>query len=174
MTARSLSVYVDAMIDRLLLTCGLVAGPLFTAAYLTEGALRPHYRSLRHPVSSLAIGDRGWIQTVNFLVGGLLSLAFAVGLWRAGPSHWGASLVGGWAIGLLCAGIFRTDPVSGYPPGTPRPAPAQLPAGASPRSLLPGRVRGAGRGLRRVRLVGHARVGDLPTCGPVLRRSRRG
>ncbi|MEU8193019.1 DUF998 domain-containing protein [Microbispora amethystogenes] len=107
------------MLDRLLLTCGLVAGPLFTVAYLTEGALRAHYRPLRHPVSSLAIGDRGWTQTVNFMVGGLLSLAFAAGLWRAGPSLWGASLVGVWAFGLLCAGIFRTDPVSGFPPGTP-------------------------------------------------------
>ncbi|GAA0391555.1 DUF998 domain-containing protein [Microbispora corallina] len=107
------------MTDRLLLVCGLVAGPLFTVAYLVEGATRAHYKVLRHPVSSLALGDHGWTQTVNFFVGGLLSLAFAVGLWRAGPSHWGALLVGAWAIALLCAGIFRTDPVSGFPPGTP-------------------------------------------------------
>ncbi|WP_182875094.1 DUF998 domain-containing protein [Microbispora sp. H10670] len=107
------------MLDRLLLGCGLVVGPLFTVTYLVEGATRAGYRSLRHPVSSLAIGDRGWTQTTNFFVGGLLCLAFAVGLWRAGPSHWGALLVGVWAIGLLCAGFFRTDPVSGFPPGTP-------------------------------------------------------
>ena len=28
-------------------------------------------------------------------------------------------LVGVWAVGLLGAGVFVTDPVSGYPPGTP-------------------------------------------------------
>jgi hypothetical protein len=28
-------------------------------------------------------------------------------------------LVGEWALSLLGAGIFATDPVSGYPPGTP-------------------------------------------------------
>ena len=28
-------------------------------------------------------------------------------------------MVGVWAVGLLGAGLFVTDPVSGYPPGTP-------------------------------------------------------
>ncbi|WP_433177962.1 DUF998 domain-containing protein [Actinoallomurus sp. CA-150999] len=107
------------MADRILLACGVAAGPLFTAAYLLEGATRAHYKPLRHPVSSLALGDHGWTQTANFIVAGLLSLAFAAGLWRVGTSRWGSLLVGVWAIGLLCAGIFRTDPVSGYPPGTP-------------------------------------------------------
>ena len=32
---------------------------------------------------------------------------------------WGSLLVAIWGIGLLGAGIFLTDPVSGYPPGTP-------------------------------------------------------
>ncbi|MEU7914775.1 DUF998 domain-containing protein [Microbispora bryophytorum] len=65
------------MVDQALLACGLVVGPLFTVAYLAEGATRAYYRPLRHPVSSLALGDRGWTQTANFFVAGLLSLAFA-------------------------------------------------------------------------------------------------
>lgn len=97
----------------------MAAGPLFTVAYLLEGAGRVGYKPFRHPVSSLALGPAGWAQTVNFLSTGLLSLIFAVGLWRAGPSHWGALLIGIWAIGLLGAGACRTDPVSGYPVGTP-------------------------------------------------------
>ncbi|RCG16787.1 DUF998 domain-containing protein [Streptomyces diacarni] len=105
--------------DQPLLACGMAAGPLFTATYLLEGAGRVHYKSSRHPVSSLALGPAGWAQTANFLVAGLLSLLFAVGLWRTGPSHWGALLIGVWAVGLLGAGAFRTDPVSGYPVGTP-------------------------------------------------------
>ncbi|WP_199566573.1 DUF998 domain-containing protein [Streptomyces triticagri] len=108
------------MENQVLLACGLAAGPLFTVAYLVEGARRVDYKPFRHPVSSLALGPGGWAQTVNFLCAGLLSLLFAVGLWRSGPSHWGALLIGVWAVaGLMCAGAFRTDPVSGYPVGTP-------------------------------------------------------
>ncbi|MCL8017932.1 DUF998 domain-containing protein [Streptomyces sp. AS02] len=107
------------MENQVLLACGMAAGPLFTIAYLVEGAGRVGYRPLRHPVSSLALGRAGWSQTLNFLFAGLLSLIFAVGLWRDGPSCWGALLIGAWAVGLLGAGVFRTDPVSGYPVGTP-------------------------------------------------------
>jgi hypothetical protein len=106
-----------------LLVCGAIAGPLFTIAWLVEGATRADYNVLRHPVSSLALGEYGWTQVANFIVAGLLTLAFAVGLWRAprprGGSTWGPLLIGAYAIGLLGAGIFVTDPVSGYPPGTP-------------------------------------------------------
>ena len=106
-----------------LLVCGAIAGPLFTLAWAVEGATRAHYHPLRHSVSSLELGDLGWTQRANFLVAGLLTLAFAVGLRRAlrplGGSTWGPLLVGAHAIGLLGAGIFITDPVSGYPPGTP-------------------------------------------------------
>ncbi|MGV9453104.1 DUF998 domain-containing protein [Streptomyces sp. NPDC003635] len=97
----------------------MAAGPLFTLAYLLEGASRVDYKSCRHPVSSLALGRAGWAQTVSFLFTGLLSLLFAVGLWDTGPSRWGALLICVWAVGLLGAGAFRTDPVSGYPVGTP-------------------------------------------------------
>jgi hypothetical protein len=106
-----------------LLACGAIGGPLFVAVFLVEGATRADYDPLRHPVSSLALGPSGWVQGADFLVAGLLTLAFAVGLRLAlrppGGSTWGPLLVGVWAFGLLGAGIFVTDPVSGYPPGAP-------------------------------------------------------
>jgi hypothetical protein len=105
--------------NQVLLACGIAAGPVFTLAYLLAGTSRVDYQPFRHPVSSLSLGRAGWAQTVNFLFVGLLSLIFAVGLWHNGPSRWGALLMGIWAVGLLGAGAFRTDPVSGYPPGTP-------------------------------------------------------
>ena len=49
-----------------LLYCGLAAGPVFVTAFLAEGATRDGYRPSRHPVSSLALGPRGRIQTANF------------------------------------------------------------------------------------------------------------
>lgn len=69
---------------RALLRCGVIAGPAFAAVFLAEGAIRDSYQPLRHPVSSLALGSRGWIQAANFAVTGTLVLAAAAGLARAG------------------------------------------------------------------------------------------
>jgi hypothetical protein len=113
----------DASGTTKLLLCGVIAGPLFVAAILTQGAVRADFDPLRHPGSSLALGEYGWIQVVNFVVGGLLMTAFAVGLRRAlrpdGRATWGPLLIAAWGVGLVGAGVFLTDPVSGYPPGTP-------------------------------------------------------
>jgi hypothetical protein len=68
--------------------------------FLLEGATRTNYDPLRHPVSSLAFGDYGRVQSTNFVVAGLLTLAFSVGLRRAfrtpEGSTWGPPLVGVW------------------------------------------------------------------------------
>jgi hypothetical protein len=112
-----------SVLDRLLLRCGLFAGPLFIGGVLIQGATREDYSPLRHPVSTLSLGPRGGVQVANFAVTGCLSMGFAVGLsrtlcaqigTRAGPV-----LLGVAAAGILGAGAFRTDPVGGYPPATP-------------------------------------------------------
>jgi hypothetical protein len=111
-----------------LLLAGLLAGPLFVVTFLLEGAFRDGYDPMRHPVSSLSLGPTGWIQIANFLITGALTLAFAVGLRRSlrpGPGATaGPVLIAVWGVGLLGAGPFVTDPVSGYPAGTP-PTPDQ-------------------------------------------------
>jgi len=107
---------------RRLLRCGVAAGPVFVVVFLFEGAVRNGYRPLRHPVSSLALGQRGWIQAGNFAIAGTLFLAGAVGLARAGDpaaSRAAPALIGAAGAGLIGAAVFTTDPVSGYPPGTP-------------------------------------------------------
>src|SRR5262249_41668825 len=106
-----------------LLACGAIAGPLFVIAFLVQGATRPDYNPLRHSISTLALGSEfGWIQILNFVIAGLLTMAFAVGLRRVLPSRngsiWGPLLIGLYAGGLLGAGVFVTDPDAGYPPGT--------------------------------------------------------
>jgi Protein of unknown function (DUF998) len=122
----------DAVASRLL-ACGAAAGPLFTLAWLEGGATRAGYNPLRHPVSSLAIGELGWTQRATFVLTGLLTIALAVGLRRAlrsrGGSRWGTLLVGLVGIGLIGAGLFVTDPISGYPPGTPGLPPQRSVAG---------------------------------------------
>ena len=93
------------------------------AVFLLEGALREDYRPLRHPVSSLALGPRGWIQAGNFAMTGTLFLAGAAGLARAGDRATGSraapAVIGAAGAGLIGSAVFTTDPVSGYPPGTP-------------------------------------------------------
>lgn len=102
--------------ERLALACGALGAPLFVAVFLVEGARREGYDPMREPVSSLALGPRGWVQRANFVGTGLLMLALARGLGRAshaapGGSRWGPRLVAIYAIGLVGAGAFVTDPV---------------------------------------------------------------
>jgi hypothetical membrane protein len=106
------------------LLAGGVAGPLlFVVVFLVEGVLRADYNPVRQPVSSLSIGPSGWVQVANFVVTGLLLLAFAVGLRpvvrRLGGGIWAPLLLALVGLGLIGAGIFVTDPLGGYPPGTP-------------------------------------------------------
>ncbi len=109
--------------SRVLLYCGLIGPPLFIVAFLIEGALKPDYEALRYPVSSLSVGAAGWAQQANFIVSGLLILAFAAGLRRnlclSPAGTWGPFLIALVGTGLVGAGAFSTDPVFGYPASHP-------------------------------------------------------
>jgi hypothetical membrane protein len=96
---------------KLLLACGVIAGPLFVAVFLAAGATRPGYNPVTMAVSRLALGELGWLQTLNFLICGSLLIAFGVGLWRTAVDHQirsklGPSLIGLVGIGLIAAGVF--------------------------------------------------------------------
>ncbi len=97
-----------------LLYAGIVGPLLFIAVFLIEGATRPGYSAWRHYVSQLATGDGGWMQVVNFLVCGTLVLLFAMGLRsalrRSRGSIGAPLLLGLFAVALLVAGTFSTDP----------------------------------------------------------------
>lgn len=107
------------------LLCGAIAGPLFMLVLVVQGATREDYDPIRHHGSSLELGSSlGWVQQANFIVAGSLMVIFAFGLpgalrARGYRSIWGPLLIGVWGLGLLGAGVFLDDPVSGYPPGTP-------------------------------------------------------
>jgi Protein of unknown function (DUF998) len=103
---------------RRLLRCGAAAGPVFVAVFLLEGAVREGYRPLRHPVSSLALGPRGWIQAGNFAMAGTLFLAGAAGLARAGDPAAGRAapaLIGtgfAWLTALSAEALRRTPTIA--------------------------------------------------------------
>ncbi|CAN5881426.1 hypothetical protein BH23ACT12_BH23ACT12_06350 [soil metagenome] len=103
-----------------------IAGPvLFTAMYMIQEAFRTdEYSPIAEPVSALEAGPYGWVQQVNFVVFGLLTIAFAVGLHRrvqqTTAGILGPALLFISGIGLLLAAIFplREDATGAtYDPG---------------------------------------------------------
>jgi hypothetical membrane protein len=113
----------NSLTIKLLLGCGIVGPLLFIVVFLIEGATRPGYSAWRDYVSDLSLSDQGWMQVVNFLICGLLTLGFAIGLrlvLRTGKGSVGGPLfLGLFSLGLIAAGLFTTDPNLGYPPGAP-------------------------------------------------------
>jgi hypothetical membrane protein len=115
--------HADGPLARMLVTAGVVAGPLFVAVGLAEIATRDGFDLSRHPLSLLSLGDFGWVQITNFIVAGVLMLAFAGGVARslgAGPARvWAPVLFALYGVGLVLGGAFTADPAVGFPPGTP-------------------------------------------------------
>ncbi|MET7418461.1 DUF998 domain-containing protein [Dactylosporangium sp. NPDC005555] len=104
---------------KLLTAAGVVAPPVFTVAAVVQAATRDGYDIVRHPVSMLALGDLGWVQTTSFVVTGLLAVVAAAGARRVLGSAWAARLSAMIGVGLIVAAVFRMDASDGFPLGTP-------------------------------------------------------
>jgi hypothetical membrane protein len=95
---------------------GIVGPALFTAVFLgLEAVLGARYDRVSEVVSALEAGPYGWVQQINFVVFGILTIAFAIGLHRgiartrggaAGPA---LMFVSGVALVLAAAFPFRED-----------------------------------------------------------------
>ncbi len=104
-----------------LLVCGVLAGPLFVIVIAAQALAREGFDPSRHPISALSLGDRGWIQITDFVLVGMLSVAFAVGqrrVLRPAPATWGPLLIAVYGVGLIVTGVFVGDPGLDFPPGT--------------------------------------------------------
>jgi len=112
---------VDATTTRSLLRYGVIAGPFYLAVGLGQALVRDGFDFARHPLSVLANGPGGWIQTANFILTGLMVLAAATGFRRTlGPNARTVSvLLGAFGAGMIVAAVFRADPMDGFPVGTP-------------------------------------------------------
>jgi hypothetical protein len=100
---------------RALLTCSVVAGPLFLLIFVIQIFVRPQFHFTRSEPSLLSIGSPGWIQIANFVIGGLLVIAGATGMRVALRSRkgrfWGPLLLGVFGLGEVGVGVFVVDPV---------------------------------------------------------------
>lgn len=93
----------------------MVGGPLFITSSLVQAAVRDGFDLRRHHLSTLALGDYGWVQTGTFAATGLLMLALAVGMWRV--FRVGALCFGLYGAAMILGGVFPDVPAFGFPPG---------------------------------------------------------
>ncbi len=100
-------------------------GPLlFFAVATAEGFLRGGYDPIAEPISALALGARGWVQTANFVLLALSFFSFAAVL-RAALRE-GKAFVAGPVIvalmgfGLVLSALFPLDPEGAAPTITGR------------------------------------------------------
>jgi hypothetical membrane protein len=102
---------------------GTIGPVLFFLVVLVEGAVRPGYDPVRGTISELSLGSRGWIQTANFLVFGILFIIFARGLKASlndsPAARTGRTLLTVIGAGVLGCGVFRAEP---WPPSSMSPA----------------------------------------------------
>ena len=115
-------------VSRLLLYGGVVVGPMYLAVGVLQGLLRDGFSFSRHPLSVLANGSAGWIQTANFAITGALVIGAAYGIWRVlgKGSRVLTVLLGAYGAAVMMAAVFTADPVDGFPPGTPEGFPTSI------------------------------------------------
>ncbi|HLZ58908.1 MAG TPA: DUF998 domain-containing protein [Ktedonosporobacter sp.] len=111
------------MLQRVLAAAGICAPILFAIGFVMQGFLRTDlrlgYNPIAQEISDLTAGPSGWVQQVNFLVFGLLMIAFGVGLYRgvrkASPWMVGPALVVWNGVELMVAGLFpRSENAAGH------------------------------------------------------------
>ncbi len=108
-------------LTRSLLGYGVLAGPFYVLVSLTQALVRDGFDLTRHDWSLLANGPGGWIQVANLVLTGLMVVAAALGYRRALRGgigqRWVPWLLGIYGMGMVGAGIFRADPMAGFPNG---------------------------------------------------------
>jgi hypothetical protein len=106
-----------------LLLCGVVGPVLFWVVLLVESFTRPGFNLVVTQGSYLSLTNQGWEQITNFLVFGVLTIFYSIGVRRTFPngraSVWGPLLIALFGLGMIAIGVIVTDPGGGYPPGTP-------------------------------------------------------
>lgn len=117
-----------AAVTRSLLGYGVLVGPFYLAVGLIQAFVRDGFDLGRHPLSILANGPGGWVQTANFGLSGAMVAVASVGIGRVlgKGSQVATTLLALFGLSMLVAAGFRADPVDGFPPGTPLGPPASI------------------------------------------------
>ena len=106
---------MNKMSDRRVLAgwAGMIGSALFVTVFTLEGWLRPGYDPRSTFISELSIGPCGWVQILNFIILGTLSLVFTWGVadeFREGKaSKAGPILLAIIGFSFLVSGPLVTD-----------------------------------------------------------------
>lgn len=99
-----------AAVTRSMLGWGVVAGPFYLVFGLILALTRPGFDFGRDALSILLIGDLGWIQGLNLVLSGLMTITAALGLARTPDwSRAAAVLVGIYGLGLVLSAFAAPD-----------------------------------------------------------------
>lgn len=104
---------------RILALAGMVGPLVLVALDIAAAVAEPKYSLIRDSISALGLTSLGWVQTVGFVVLGLLVEIFTAGLFlnirRRNLFDFGIGLLTFFGFGLALIGLFRTDPIGGFP-----------------------------------------------------------
>ena len=97
-----------------------IIGPLVLVALdIATAVTEPKYSLIRDSISALGLTSLGWIQTIGFVVFGLLVEVFTAGLFlnirRRQLFDLGIGLLVLFGFGLALIGLFQTDPIGAVP-----------------------------------------------------------
>ena len=114
-----IKIFINWLDARGLLALAGIIGPLLLIATdVTAASIQPDYSFLRQSMSSLAITQKGWIETIGFMLMGLMIESFTAGLYLNVKRRRGfgvaTALLVFFGFGLLVIGSFHTNEV-----GTP-------------------------------------------------------
>jgi hypothetical protein len=94
---------------------GIIAPLMLAIGDLTAGLSTPGYSIVHHSISSLALTNIGWLQTIGFLALGLLVEIFTAGFLfnvkRFKGFHLGIGILVVFGFAMLLIGAFHADPV---------------------------------------------------------------
>lgn len=125
------------------LILGALAGPIFWSLVIGQALTREGFDLSHHPLSLLAVGERGWIQTMNFILVGLAAAAGAYGLSRSEGSTALLWALGAYALGMLMAAAFPSPPAMNFPLGSVE----------SPIMSTRAKLHGAGFGIAHIGII---------------------
>jgi len=99
-----------AAVTRSMLGWGVVAGPFYLVFGLILALTRSEFDFSRDALSILLIGENGWLQGLNLVLSGLMTIVAAVGLARTPDwSRAAAVLVGIYGLGMVLSAFAAPD-----------------------------------------------------------------
>lgn len=94
--------------QRIFALCGIIGPIFFTLLVIIESLIQPGYSQIFNDISDLGLGPYGIIQNISFIVFGLLSIGFAIGLGANLPHRAGKAvkwLVIVFGVCIILAGV---------------------------------------------------------------------